>query len=108
MPTVARECLQFKHKMNRAGGLGDSSTDIWKTLKIWVDAVKTKQIDLSRASLFLVTTTTASDRSAVRHLRPESGSGGTKTRKPQDALDGLEKAGPNRPTQGSRTDTQPF
>jgi len=31
-PSVARECLQFKHKINRAGGLGDSSPDIWKTL----------------------------------------------------------------------------
>ncbi len=92
-PTVARECLQFKHKISRAGGLGDSSTDIWKTLKIWVGAVKAKQIDPSRASLVLVTTTTASDRNAIRHLRPESGSGGTKTRKPQDALAELEKAG---------------
>ena len=46
-PTLARECLQFKHKTSRAGGLGDSSPDIWKTLKIWAEAVKAKKIDLS-------------------------------------------------------------
>ncbi len=87
-PTVARECLQFKHKTSRAGGLGDSSTDIWKTLKIWVEAVSTKKIDLSRVSLFFVTTTTASARNAVRHLRPDQ-----TARKPQDALTELEAAG---------------
>ncbi|MFY0537853.1 hypothetical protein [Nannocystis pusilla] len=64
--------------MSRMGGLGDSSPDIWKTLKIWVEAVKAKQIDLKRAQLLLVTTSTASDRAAVRHLRPESGAGGAK------------------------------
>src|SRR5262245_7713667 len=57
-PTVARECLQFKHKINRKGGLGDSSLDIWKTLKIWSDGVKQKRFDLNRVSLFLVTTAT--------------------------------------------------
>lgn len=92
-PAVARECLQFKHKMSRAGGLGDSSTDIWKTLKNWIDATKAKKIDLNRVSLFLVTTTAASDKNAVRHLRPESGGSGTSTRNPHEALVQLEKAG---------------
>lgn len=92
-PAVARECLQFKHKMSRAGGLGDSSTDIWKTLKIWIDAARAKKIDLNRVSLFLVTTTAASDKNAVRHLRPESGVSGATTRNPQEALVQLEKAG---------------
>jgi hypothetical protein len=92
-PTVARECLQFKHKINRAGGLGDSSEDIWKTLKIWAEAFQAKRIDLNRVSLFLVTTTTASDSNAICYLRPETGTGGTKTRKPQDALAVLEAAG---------------
>ena len=67
-PAIARECLQFKHKINRAGGLGDSSPDIWKTLKIWSEAVKNKRIDLSQVSLFLVTTSSAGDRNAVRVL----------------------------------------
>lgn len=87
-PSVARECLQFKHKINKAGGLGDSSPDIWKTLKIWVEAIRNKRIDLSRTSLMLVTTSVAGDRSAVRYLRPDS-----QTRKPQDALQQLERAG---------------
>jgi len=91
-PAIARECLQFKHKTSRAGGLGDSSTDIWKTLKIWIDAANEKKIDLNRVSLFLVTTTAASDKNAVRHLRPELGNSGGTARNPQEALAQLEKA----------------
>lgn len=87
-PAIAKECLQFKHKINRAGGLGDSSPDIWKTLKIWSEAVKNKRIDLSRVSLFLVTTSSAGDRNAVRFLRPDP-----QTRKPEEAVQQLEKAG---------------
>jgi len=87
-PGVARELLQFKHNISRTGGLGDSSSDVWKTLRIWAEAVKAKRFHLDRASLFLVTTATATNRNAVRHLRPDSS-----TRKPHDALAELETAG---------------
>ena len=30
-PGQATELLQFKHHMRRAGGLGDSSPDVWKS-----------------------------------------------------------------------------
>lgn len=86
-PTVAKECLQFKHKINRVGGLGDSSPDIWKTLKIWAEGVKQKRFDLDRVSLFLVTTASAGNRNSVRLLRHDPSS-----RKPLEALQNLESA----------------
>lgn len=86
-PTVAKECLQFKHKINRVGGLGDSSPDIWKTLKIWAEGVKQKRFDLDRVTLFLVTTASAGNRNSVRLLRHDPSS-----RKPLEALQNLESA----------------
>jgi hypothetical protein len=85
---VAKQLLQVKHHINRAGGLGDSSPDIWKTIRIWVEAVKSKQIDLDRASLCLLTTTTPTNRNAIRFLSPEDS-----LRKPEDARISLEQAG---------------
>lgn len=76
----AKELLQVKHHVNRAGGLGDSSLDIWKTLRIWSEAVTNRQIDLDRATLCLVTTSTPTRRNAVRLLSPDP-----QARNPQEA-----------------------
>ena len=66
----AAELLQFKHHLNRAGGLGDSSPDIWKTLKVWAEAADKKRIDPAKSTLCLLTTSRANDRNAVHLLRP--------------------------------------
>lgn len=84
----AKELLQVKHHCNRAGGLGDTSPDIWKTIRIWSEAVAKTQIDLDHATLCLLTTTTPTNRNAVRFLSPDS-----KLRKTEDARTKLEKAG---------------
>ena len=65
---VATELRQFKLHMNRQSGLGDRSPDIWKTLRIWAEAVRGKQIDLDRVTLCLVTTSRVNDQNAVRWL----------------------------------------
>lgn len=47
---------QDKHSISQKGyPLGDHSTDLWKTLSIWLKAVKEETIDLSKAELHLVT-----------------------------------------------------
>lgn len=50
-----RILYQLKH---RAEGvrMTDHSTDLWKTLRIWADAVTNKRIDLQETDLFLLTT----------------------------------------------------
>ncbi|QDV37684.1 ABC-three component system protein [Tautonia plasticadhaerens] len=87
-PGQAAELLQFKHHSNRTGGLGDSSPDVWKSLKIWSEAARQSRIDLARSSLCLLTTSRANDRNAVRFLRPASS-----TRNPLQALDKITAAG---------------
>ncbi len=87
-PSVARELLQFKHHVGRKGGLGDSSPDVWNTIRIWAEGVRAGRIDLDRAVLMLVTNTQANNRNAIRFLRHESG-----TRNPAEALKKLVAAG---------------
>ena len=79
---------QLKHHLRRQGGLGDKSLDIWKTLRIWAEAVQGKEVDLSRAVLFMVTTSKATKRNAVYQLRSEPDN-----RDPEKARQALEQAG---------------
>jgi hypothetical protein len=85
---VAKQLLQVKHHINRAGGLGNASPDIWKTIRIWSEGVAKNQIDLNHASLCLLTTTTPTNRNALRFLSPDSA-----VRKPENARSKLELAG---------------
>lgn len=94
-PAHAKELLQVKHHINRAGGLGDSSLDIWKTLRIWSEVVTKNHIDLDRITLCLVTTSTPTNRNAIRLLTPDP-----QSRKPQEGRAKLEQAGAT-----SRNDT---
>lgn len=87
-PGQAAELLQFKHHLNRTGGLGDSSPEVWKSLKIWSEAASQNRIDLTRSSLCLLTTSRASDRNSIRFLRPVAS-----IRNPLLALDKLAAAG---------------
>ncbi len=87
-PDLAKELLQVKHHIERTGGLGDRSEDIWKTLRIWVEAVKNKQTDLDHVTLCLLTTSTPTNRNAIRLLSPDSSQ-----RKTEEARSKLEKAG---------------
>lgn len=79
---------QLKHHLSRQGGLGDKSRDIWKTLRIWAEAVKAKEVDLDCALLFMVTTSTATEHNAVYQLSSQRDD-----RDPEKARETLEKAG---------------
>ena len=37
---TALELLQTKHHLKKAGDLSDGSVDLWKTLRVWAQAVK--------------------------------------------------------------------
>src|SRR5205085_1939024 len=47
-PQMPLELRQSKLHTDRQGNLGDRSTDIWKTLNVWAEAVQAKRIDLDR------------------------------------------------------------
>jgi len=78
------ERIQVKHHLNRQSGLGDASTDVWRTLKVWMDTAN--PTDSSAALLTLITTATAATGSAAALLRD------TADRSPADALRLLETA----------------
>lgn len=63
------QLLQIK---NRAPGtaLTNASTDLWKTLRIWSEGVKSGSIDISSTQLVLVTTAAAADGTAAAVLLP--------------------------------------
>ncbi|MFE6447492.1 ABC-three component system protein [Nocardiopsis dassonvillei] len=63
------ELLQLKQ---RAAGtrLTDTSTDLWKTLRIWCEADLNGRIDLAETDLFLLTTAELPENSAGYHLQP--------------------------------------
>jgi hypothetical protein len=79
---------QLKH---RAPGtrMTDASPDLWKSLRIWSEAVTKQRIDLDRTNLFLLTTAVAPQGTAGYHLRP---AGVEAARNEPEALDLLEAA----------------
>lgn len=78
------DVLQTKHHIKRRADLSDSSTDIWKTLRVWCNGISTGSLP-SRTYFYLVTTASASSDSAASYL-------GIDGRYPDKALSRLETA----------------
>jgi hypothetical protein len=78
------ELLQLKHHLQRSGSLSNSSTDLWKTLRVWSNALKQKTISLPPGMLTLITTEMASPDSAAFYLRTDP------ARNPDNALQQLQ------------------
>ena len=66
----ALELLQTKHHLKKSGDLTDSSVDLWKTLRVWAEAVKADPSLPGRTRFALVTTAQAPTGSAASYLRP--------------------------------------
>ena len=66
----ALELLQTKHHLKKYGDLTDSSVDLWKTLRVWAEAVKADPSLPGRTRFALVTTAQAPTGSAASYLRP--------------------------------------
>lgn len=49
------ELLQTKYH-STPGNISNKSPDIWKTIRVWIEAYKNNQLDFNKANLFLVTT----------------------------------------------------
>lgn len=65
------DLLQTKHHCERAANLTDASPDLWKTLRVWMEGRKAKDIPLD-ARLFLVTTAEVGVGAAATYLRSET------------------------------------
>lgn len=71
----ALELLQTKHHIKKAGDLSDRSVDLWKTLRVWAEAVKSDPSLPGRTRFALVTTAKAPSGSAASYLRPKEPGG---------------------------------
>lgn len=68
------ELVQTKHHINSTASLIDTSTDIWRTLRVWSTEISEGRFNPSNVTLTLITTAKAQDDSAASKLRPkESG-----------------------------------
>jgi hypothetical protein len=63
------ELIQTKHHIEKSGSLTDVSSDLWKTLLIWLEAVKADGQLPFRMKFFLMTTGSAPEGSAASYLR---------------------------------------
>lgn len=51
-----KQLIQLKHHVQKHGNLTDASTDLWRTLKVWIDTI-TKTPDMLNETKFLIITT---------------------------------------------------
>ena len=68
----AIDLLQTKHHIDRVADLTDFSADLWKTLRIWSEAVAADPSLPSRTRMALITTGSIADVAAAAWLRPAS------------------------------------
>ena len=67
-----RKLIQLKHHKCKSGDLTNSSTDLWRTLNVWIETV-TQSLDLlEETNFFIITTSQAPDNSAAFYLKYNS------------------------------------
>jgi len=65
------ELIQVKHHIDRKASLTNSSTDLWKTIRVWSTNLKEEKISIPDVLLTLITTAEAPDGSIASLLRPD-------------------------------------
>ena len=66
-----KQMIQLKHHVRQHGNLRDASTDIWRTLKVWIDAIVANENLLTDANFLIITTANAPKGSAASLLKVE-------------------------------------
>lgn len=69
---TAIELLQTKFH-GSPGNLTNRSADIWKTIRVWIEAIKNDEVVLGKVMLTLVTTQSLPENSIAYYLSTESG-----------------------------------
>lgn len=66
------QLIQLKHHIQHQGNLADASTDMWRTIKVWIDAISETPDILDGTNFLIITTATAPIDSAAFLLRKDS------------------------------------
>lgn len=77
------ELIQVKHHLKKTASLTDGSLDLWKTIRVWSEAVKESKVEVPGVIFTLITTATASEGTVAFYLRDD------KNRNPQLAMEKL-------------------
>lgn len=64
--------IQLKHHIQHQGNLADASTDMWRTIKVWLDAISETPDILDGTNFLIITTATAPIDSAAFLLKKDS------------------------------------
>ena len=64
--------IQAKHQLYKAGNLGDTSTDLWRSLNSWIDSISNFSLSVNDTQFVIITTAQASAGSIVASLGYES------------------------------------
>jgi hypothetical protein len=62
--------IQLKHHTKAYGDLTDSSTDMWRTIKVWADIAYKDATCLESTKFIIITTAIAPENSAASYLKP--------------------------------------
>lgn len=65
------ELLQLKHHMKRTATLTNGCSDLWKTIRVWSEAIEKKEIELPDVVLSLVTTGITPKYTAAYYLKED-------------------------------------
>lgn len=66
------QLIQLKHHIQHQGNLADASTDMWRTIKVWLDAISETLDILDGTNFLIITTATAPIDSAAFLLKKDS------------------------------------
>lgn len=66
------QLIQLKHHIQHQGNLADASTDMWRTIKVWLDAISETPDILDGTNFLIITTATAPINSAAFLLKKDS------------------------------------
>lgn len=64
-----KQLIQLKHHVRQHGNLTDSSTDLWRTLKVWVDTISKTPDLLDNTKFMIITTASAPEGAATSFLK---------------------------------------
>jgi len=70
----ATDLFQTKLHINSVANLTDRSADFWKTIRVWGEAINSKQIDINNTICTLITTAKVSEDSFIKNFKANSNS----------------------------------
>lgn len=68
---LPKQLIQLKHHVKSKGSLTDGSSDLWRTLKVWIDMVSAEPDLIDGTEFLIVTTAIAPDGTAASLLKKD-------------------------------------